>query len=163
MTKLTSRDQALLNLDSKISRFGWTAYYIFDGPGPPWLYTIGLVERFDHPELIILGLSPEAAHGLVNQFVQTLEDGGSFKPGRQTLRRFEGYRMALVAVDDAYWQEPEDYFLGWLDYYKATRRSVPQRALQLVWPDEADRLPWESGFDDRLSSSQPLLDVHPST
>ena len=147
MSKLTSRDQALFNLDNKISRFGWTAYYILGGPGPPWLYTLGLIERFGHPELITLGLSPESSHGLVSKIVRGLEDGQRLRPGRQTLHRLEGRRLAVVPVDDAHWQEPYDYFLGWLDYYEAVGRQVAREALQLVWADESDVLPWESGFD----------------
>jgi hypothetical protein len=29
--------------------------------------------------------------------------------------------------------------------------------VQLVWPDRAGWLPWESGFDERVSPAQPVI------
>ena len=103
MSNMKPRDQALFNLEAKISRFGWTAYYISGGPGPDWHYTIGLVDRFDHPELITLGLDHRSAHAAAHEVVHRLETGVSLTPGRKAKHSLLEIPMALVPVDDAYW------------------------------------------------------------
>jgi hypothetical protein len=35
----------------------------------------------------------------------------------------------------------------------------PFPAMQLVWPDEQGRFPWESGYDERFFKLQRLLDT----
>jgi len=161
MSNMKPRDQALFNLEAKISRFGWTAYYISGGPGPDWHYTIGLVDRFDHPELITLGLDHRSAHAAAHEVVHHLEAGESLTPGRHTKHSLLEIPMALVPVDDAYWMKPYDYFLGWFDYYRATDRQLQRQALQIVWSDDEQRLPWEKDFDSQYEAIQPLLDQPP--
>lgn len=53
--------------------------------------------------------------------------------------------------------KPYDYFLGWLDNYRATNRQLQRRALQIVWPDDEQWLPWEKDFDSQYEAIQPLL------
>ena len=45
----------------KIDEYGWMAQGVFDpdGDNPPFVYTIGLTYTMNHPELIIVGLSPD--------------------------------------------------------------------------------------------------------
>lgn len=161
MSQVTERDQLLFNIEGRISRYGWSCYYIFGGAGPPWLYTIGLVEGFGHPELIIFGLDQSSAHGLATRVVERLTSEVKVPPGRHAGERLDGLPVAYLEVDRAYWREPSDYFLGWLDYYRALERTLDQRALQLVWSDEQGHLPWDERFSARLRHLQPLLDVPP--
>jgi hypothetical protein len=161
MSQETERDQLLFNLEGRISRYGWSCYYIFGGSGPPWLYTIGLVEGFGHPELIIFGLDQSSAHGLATRMVERLTSEVQVTTGRHAGERLDGLPVAYLEVDRAYWREPSDYFLGWLDYYRAMERTLDQRALQLVWSDEQGHLPWDERFSARLRRLQPLLDVPP--
>lgn len=160
MSELTGRDQLLFNIEGRIDRYGWSCYYIFGGPGPPWLYTIGLVERWDHPELIVFGLDQDSAHGMVTRAVELIESGAAPTLGRAAGEQLDGFPVAFLGVDDRYWREPSDYFLGWLDFYGAVGRRLEPRAIQLVWSHEG-RFPWEQGFSSRLLPLQPILDSLP--
>jgi len=40
-------------------------------------------------------------------------------------------------------------------FYQSLKQPFP--ALQLVWPDKQNRLPWEPGYDQRFSKKQPML------
>lgn len=162
MSHLTGRDQLLFNLEGRISRFGWSCYYILGDPGPPWLYTIGLVEGFEHPELIVFGLDQHSAHGLATRVLERLKSGVEIGAGRHAGERLDGLPIAYLEVDVANWREPSDYFLGWLDYYRALDKNPDRRALQLVWSDEEGHLPWDKHFSSRLRHLQPLLDVPPA-
>ena len=161
MSNMTSRDLALFSLEAKIGKFGWTAYYITGGPDADWHYTIGLVDRFDHPELITLGLDHVSAHSAAQEVVERLEAGDRLTPGRDTKHELLGIPMALVPVDDVYWTAPHDYFLGWIDYYGATNKKLERRALQIVWSDDEHRFPWEKDFEAQYHTIQPLLDQPP--
>ena len=49
-----------------IERAGWSDMSVFptdDEPGPYFNYTIGLAEKYDHPDLIVLGMPSHVAHG----------------------------------------------------------------------------------------------------
>ena len=49
-----------------IARDGWHATGVLAGPGKPgYIYTTGLTVTYRHPELVITGLPPEAAHGVL--------------------------------------------------------------------------------------------------
>jgi hypothetical protein len=162
MNDLTGRDELLFNIEGRINRHGWSCYYIFGGPGPPWLYTIGLVERFHHAELILFGLDQGSAHGAVTRAIERIESGAELRFGREAGERLDDIPVAFLKVEDTYWREPSDYFLGWLDYYGAVERTPERRAIQLVWSDEDGRFPWQKGFSPPLLRLQPLLDRMPA-
>jgi hypothetical protein len=47
----------------------------------------------------------------------------------------------------------------WLEYYAQLGEGSPeQAALQVLWPDEQDRLPGDPGFDRRCQRLQRRLD-----
>ena len=117
------------------------------------------MEGFRHPELIVFGLDQASPHGLATRVVERIKAGVEVTTGRHGGERLDGLPIAYLEVDGAYWREPSDYFLGWLDYYRAVQRNPDRRALQLVWSDEEGLLPWDKGFSVRLRRLQPLLDV----
>ena len=47
----------MLSLDLTIRTYGWQLHQITDDN--PWSYTIGLLESYDHPELMVTGLELE--------------------------------------------------------------------------------------------------------
>ncbi len=94
--------------------------------------------------------------------VERIESGVKVGVGRDKGERLNGIPTAYLEVDDRFWREPSDYFLGWLDYYQASGRNPDRRALQLVWSDDDGRFPWDEGFSAPLRHLQPLLDVPPA-
>ena len=47
---------------NNINEFGWHAVNVIEDDGhPPWSFTIGLYETWQHPELIVIGRSRATA------------------------------------------------------------------------------------------------------
>jgi uncharacterized protein DUF4262 len=53
----TTRDELERIVLSNIAEFGWHCLNVIEDDGhPPWSYTIGLYETWNHPELIVIGI-----------------------------------------------------------------------------------------------------------
>ncbi|MDA0370425.1 MAG: DUF4262 domain-containing protein [Actinomycetota bacterium] len=125
-----------------------------DPPRPGYAYTIGLPERFGFPEIVVFGLTPVAASGLVDLVAQQLE-GGVEIPCDVPLQGLldNDLRCVFSTVDVEAWQ---GYFsTGWA-WHRGSFDVV-----QLLWPDRMGWLPYEDGFDHRLTVAQPMLGVSP--
>src|SRR5689334_13370265 len=61
-------------IDRSVVQHGWHAIGV-DDHEPPFLYTIGLISQFQHPELVILGLEGKTAHPLVARSVEMIRNG----------------------------------------------------------------------------------------
>ena len=129
-------------IDDAIDGRGWFISAVEAGPGvPAWAYTIGLSERFGHPELVVVdpqcfacaadlinALAEDVARGVVHQAGDTV--GGQ---GRLVAR--------IGAVHPEEWNT--DRFNGWLWYYEEKPwQPPPARALQVIWQSPG------SGFQD---------------
>jgi hypothetical protein len=131
----------------RIAEHGWVVQGVFgtdEHPSPLFAYTVGLVGS-GHPELIVYGLPLEVASSILNDLAEHVAAGGRLHAGDRLTRDESDYGMVLVAVDDT---AP----LG-------LARGVygPEvRALQLVYPDDEHRMPWDDGCDPYVASL-PLL------
>ncbi len=137
-----------------IAHFGWHLVLIPPTPDSMgWVHTIGLGERFAHPELIIFGNDFSVLAPLLNALGERLRAGNRFESDAELSGVLEGLPLAFRSVA-AKWIEP---FLGnaaW--HYKRERID----ALQCFWPDPAARFPWQPEFDAALREDQPLLFEH---
>lgn len=118
---------------------------------PSFAYSIGLWQTYKHPEIICFGLSIELMHEIINDVAALIKDGQTIVAGEVNTEIFKDARAAFLPVDK---RNIADYFNPAISYYNTD--DFP--ALQLVWADEADLLPWETGFDKSLIHYQPLLD-----
>lgn len=59
-----SYEEVLDDLDACVRRYGWAVQGV-EGRRP-WAYTIGLAERFGHPELVLAGIAVPAAVTALN-------------------------------------------------------------------------------------------------
>lgn len=118
------RDEALFNLEAKISTYGWTSYYIFGGPGPPWLYTIGLTEMVGHPELVVFGLDQISAYGMATRVIEEITSGREFTAGRDAGENLDATPVAFLEAADRFWVSPTT--ISW-DGWTTTERSGGSR------------------------------------
>ena len=121
-----------------------------DPPQPGYAYTIGLPERFGFPEVVVFGLTPVAASGLVDLVALQLEAGVEIPrdvPLQGLLDNDLRCVFSTVDVDDS----AELFATG----YAWHRGSFS--AVQLLWPDRMGWLPYEDGFDPRLRMAQPMV------
>jgi hypothetical protein len=124
---------------------------------PQYAYTVGFEDSLAHPEVIVLGLSHEAAGGLLNAVGARIREKGELAvETRYTDLLENGLELAFVETAEAPARELMR-IANW--YYEAIspRAGGRYRALQLVWPDPNGVFSWEPGFDARYTELQPLL------
>jgi len=118
---------------------------------PSFSYSVGLLQSFQHPEIICFGLNIDLMHVLINDVAGIIKKEGKIEPGKAYSNILENFDVQFLSVDP---RNTGDYFGIALKYYKS--ENIP--AMQLVWPDNANRFPWELNFQEGLIYKQPLLD-----
>lgn len=139
-----------------VRKHGWYAASIYDGD-PPFLYTIGLMQTCNHPELIVFGLEANNAHDLFSELIQDIH---ASKPlltrGVFTLSSNEEHRIGIRTVHPTQHQ----LYLGFaMGYCRYTGRPGDLQALQVFWPDAGGKFPFEVGCDLDVFRLQPRLDL----
>jgi hypothetical protein len=112
-----------------------------------WSYTIGIFDTCAKPELITVGLPPEAAHFALNEAAKLMRAGADLAKGRH--RDLVGEVECMFRPVDPKWIEQ---LMGWaIWYYDGAEFPV----LQAVYPDLENRFPEDNGFDKEFE--QPLM------
>jgi hypothetical protein len=137
-------------IDDAIDEPGWFVQSIEAGPDvPPWAYTIGLSERFGHPELVVVDAHCfRCGANLLQAVADDVAAGVVYRPGSEV--RHDG--RVVARIGDVHADEwATDRFNGWLGYYDSKSWKPPRaQALQVVWSvqgvglqDEAWNERWE--------------------
>ena len=120
-------------------------------PMPGYSYTIGLPELVGFPNIVVFGLTPVAATGLIGLVVDLLTGGTEIPVGAEVTGLYDGELRALFAeVEVAQWKHLFDTGVSW-------HQGDEFDLVQLVWPDRNGFLPYEPGFDARLRFAQPVI------
>lgn len=149
-------DRDMAHLDKirwVIETQGWCAEpmaAVEDPPTPGYTYTIGFEDSYDHPEVVIFGLQPVAARGLLEMIAMHLSAGGVIPNGVFTGLLDSDLPSAMLPVS---LEEFGDLF----ETAHAYHDDQAFRVAQFVWPDKQGKLPWDEGFDDRLRLAQPVI------
>src|SRR5262245_41947939 len=109
---MDERDRAILG---DIQRVGWSVIQIEneeDDPGPTYSFSVGIFHTHDHPEIILLGLSHEAAGQIINDIGAAVAGGLRIEPGRP-YDDFASVPLCFVEVDKAHYKKYVGYAL-WL-------------------------------------------------
>jgi hypothetical protein len=115
----------MLSLDLTIRAFGWQLVQITDTN--PWSYTVGLLESYDHPELMVTGLGLDVQNRVIRKIVDSIKTTGTVD---DTLHEREG--IALVEVHPNHLAG--DWFGTWSNFYH--RLPPPGSFLQIVPPSD---------------------------
>ncbi|CAM4113771.1 MULTISPECIES: DUF4262 domain-containing protein [Flavobacterium] len=123
-----------------------------DGYLPAFVYTIGLYEKFQHPEIIIFGLKTDVMAHLLNGLRDEIRKGKNYQPNQTYSGLLEGYEIQFLEV------KRENYpdYLGYAGWYYKKTFDFP--VLQMIWPDKENKWPWETEFNENWKFEQPLLD-----
>lgn len=120
-------------------------------PVPGYAYTIGFPEAFGFPEVVVFGLTPVAASGLLDLVADLLGGGTEIPIGVELTGLFDNdLRCVFAPVDGGTWGELFDVGTAW-------RRGSSVEVVQLLWPDRNGFLPTEPGFDRRVAPAQPVI------
>jgi hypothetical protein len=150
------RDMALREkIEWMIETQGWAVVPVpprldDDPPQAGYTYTIGLETSFTFPEVVVFGLKPADARGLLAMLVQLLRDGVEIPVGALFTGLLDhDFRSALLPVPPGEW----DLFAAAEEWYG----SAGFRLVQLAYPDPNGWMPWEPGFDTHRLRSQPVI------
>lgn len=126
-------EEYLDELRATIRIYGWAVQGVEDDRRP-YSYTVGLHDR-GLPELLVTGLPPERAAGVLNDVAAAAVAGRVFEPGAHVAVG-DGPLLEIVEVD-----HPDAH----LNFALAVG-GADIRALQLVWADHLGRWPWAAGW-----------------
>ncbi len=116
-----------------------------------YVYTIGLPEAFDFPDVAVFGLQPVAARGLFDMIVALVRGGTEIPIGVELTGLFDNeLRCVFAPIDPS--AAAQMFVTG-----AAWRHGDALRIVQLLWPDRNGFLPTEAGFDRRLTLAQPVI------
>ena len=94
-----SREQLLDEARCHIIHHGWFLQGIVPAPnetGATWVYTVGLLENFDHPELVVTDISYEQGGALLNELGELVRRCLATDPRK----RFADGDALFAALDD---------------------------------------------------------------
>jgi hypothetical protein len=136
---LDQEDERLAQL---VRKYRHAVQYIWpceDSSEPSFAYTVGLF-GLAHPELVVVGLSSEVAHGLLNRAAGMVVDGRNLVPG-EVIHDDDGTPIFTVEVvpnpgeilysANRFYQRPDEF-------------SVP--AYQLTWSHPGGVFPWDPDY-----------------
>lgn len=132
---------------------GWCAEPVApreDPPTPGYTYSIGFETTFQHPEVVIFGLQPVAARGLLEMIAMHLEAGGELPEGMFAGLLENNLPCALLPVS---LDEYGEMFASATAFHHGTDYDVSQ----FVWPDKNAKMPWDEDYDNRLRLAQPVI------
>ena len=139
--------EAVATLKRRIAQEGWAMAGVgTKNSAVTYVYTVGLQKTFAHPDLIMFGVAPAQARGVLEVIAERVKAGEPVHEGVMILgaaqiplmpRRADAARVELLV--------PAQLARGRYDY------------VQIVWPDGKDRFPWEARFDKRRLRSQSFL------
>ncbi|MFJ6199129.1 DUF4262 domain-containing protein [Micromonospora sp. NPDC092111] len=137
-----------------IDQVGWAVTLVPPDPDDStaaFAYTVGLTAH-DHPELLIAGLDPAIAQQLLNDLAARVYDRAErFTHGQRISDLIAGYDATIVAGPATEQLRPGAAL---------ARYGLRQvRLQQIVWPDQAGRLPWDDGYA-YPKATQPVI-AHP--
>ena len=115
----------MLSLDLTIRTYGWQLQLVTDTN--PWSYTIGLLESYGHPELMVAGLKVDTQNMMLRKIVSAIEQTGSVDD-----EFLESEGVTLVEVHPNHLAS--DWFGTWSNFYE--RIPAPGSFLQIVPPPD---------------------------
>ena len=135
-----------------IEKFGWTVMLVEATDYlPSFAYTVGLWENYKHPEIISFGLTTKTLHLILNDAGEIAKSGQTIIVGKAYDDFFENSGTQFINVDS---KNIADYFGGAINFYDT--KDFP--AIQLVWTDRYNKLPWDKDYEKEFEFIQPLLD-----
>jgi len=145
------RDKHEQNALDDVQRYGLHIVNVLEeGKLPGFAYTVGLYRTFQHPEVLVYGLSQDRAHQILNDLADNLRAGKRYVAGGTFDDLLEGYSCTFRVVPRPHYRE----HLGWASWFNET---IDFPALQLIYPDNEGRWPWQDEASDGFRRHQLVL------
>ena len=148
----TADDAHDIKVLSDVKEYGFHIVWIkSEGLQPDYGFTIGLEYSYEHPEIILMGLPIGAGKNIINKLGAEIKKGQKFIDSDDYIK-ISSQKFMVKKMDPSNYGEYIGYFM-W--FYRSLK--TPPAVMQLFWPDESDKFPWDDGFNEKFLNSQPLL------
>lgn len=115
-----------------------------------WSYTAGLRQAYNHPEFLLTGLDTFLAESILTNLIAQVAEGQVFvetTAGRDLLHRLTcAFRYVPAAAASIL-----------MPFADTIHNGEPISALQCVYPDNKNRLPWHFGYNNSWHEVQPIF------
>jgi hypothetical protein len=136
---------------SNIAEYGWHAVNVIEDNGcPPWSFTIGLYESWDHPEFIVIGRSRATSHAMLKILADDIELNGP-----PNLTNPDGY--VLLGMKCHFLEVNTRYYSDYVGFAKWFYRKRHFPLFQMVWPHSDGVYPWSLDAARSFKEWQPVL------
>ena len=152
MVRSSSSDADDQRIIDNVRDFGWHLVGVeADEEGPGFVYSVGLYQTFQHPEVVLFGLRDVSTMAeIVNAIGEEVRRGASWEDWIESDQFLGDYLCIFRKVPREHYRE---YFGCALWYYEHDDFPV----LQCVWPDRAQQFPWNDHCAPEVRKRQPVL------
>jgi hypothetical protein len=120
-------------------------------PTPGYAYTIGLPAAVGFGEVVVFGLTPVASKGLLTLVADACRGGTEIPVGVEVVGLLDNELRCMFAPIDLHRWGP------WFDTAARWYGGDPFEVVQLLYPDRNGFMPYEAGFERRLTFAQPVV------
>ena len=147
---------ALDKIEWMIESSGWALEAVgadtaLDPPTPGYAYSIGLPGAVDFPEVVVFGLTPVAAKGLVTLVADARRGGTEIPLGVELVGLLDNELRCMFAPVDL------DRWGPWFATAQSWYRGASFDLVQLLYPDRNGFMPYEAGYEQRMTLAQPVI------
>jgi hypothetical protein len=133
---------------SDVDAFGWHVILVAASDrAPQFAYTIGLFHTYQHPAVVVIGLTDAKAHEVLNIISAAVKSGARYGAGDRVDGILVNYPSAFVVF-------PRSAYADYLGVARRFYAGDEFTALQFVWPDSSGRFPWEAGVAEGARATQ---------
>lgn len=115
-----------------------------------WSYTGGLLGSYGHPEFLLTGLDPFLAESVLSQLAERVSFGHIYTEANLQ-------KDLLHQLTCAFREVPADMATVLMPQATNLTSGNSIRALQCIYPDNHNRLPWHLGYNSSWHEVQPLF------
>ena len=142
---------------SNIEEYGCHVTSVFDPKeiDPDFTYTIGINQKQNKPELLILGLRHKLGAWVANEYNRRIQKGEEFLVGEYYDGFLEGFQVTFQNVAQKYKSE----FMLSCDWLYGGTEYPP---LQLIYPNVNGVWPWSEEASENFKTLQPSFQDEPA-
>lgn len=143
-----SMNNFIENVRKDIADYGCSVISITEDD-PPFAYTVGLWQRFHHPELIMFGLPAGVMANILNAITAKVRAGAVFNAPSHLSDVGGKFGVHIKPLDEEYLPR----YFGFGVNFQEQKFPIAQ----VVWADREGRFPGEPAYDESYSDMQPVL------
>jgi hypothetical protein len=122
-----------------------------DPPRPGYAYSIGLPAAVGFADVAVFGLTPVAANGLVTLVADACRGGTEIPLGVELVGLLDNdLRCMFAPIDLEQWGS---WFATGISWHRGEAFDL----VQLLYPDRNGFLPYEVGYEQRMTFAQPVI------